>query len=203
MKNIKKTIAVVMALATLGCVSAMPTYAVTFKDNGTETEKTLEYYQKNSIREAFLVLTHGDSQGTYYFNSYYVETGKSAVDLSDLTPEELQSFEQGSPIKVSDDVDTTGVTVITRDDDNYWKPISIELPNYFTTLYWSDPLNMWLVLEGGVNKATLGESSTVGDSTTVGESEPTGVRGDINYDGKVTPVDLLLLKKYLLGIVKW
>ena len=47
------------------------------------------------------------------------------------------------------------------------------------------------------------KDTTLGDSTTVGESEPTGVRGDINYDGKVTTVDLLLLKKYLLGIVKW
>ena len=47
------------------------------------------------------------------------------------------------------------------------------------------------------------KDTTVGDSTTVGESEPTGVRGDINYDGKVTTTDLLLLKKYLLGIVKW
>ena len=50
---------------------------------------------------------------------------------------------------------------------------------------------------------SIGESTTVGDSTTVGESEPTGVRGDINYDGKVTTLDLLLLKRYLLGIIKW
>ena len=41
------------------------------------------------------------------------------------------------------------------------------------------------------------------DDLTIGNSEATGVRGDINYDGKVTTVDLLLLKKYLLGIVKW
>ena len=44
---------------------------------------------------------------------------------------------------------------------------------------------------------------TIGNSNTVGESEPTGVRGDINYDGKVTTLDLLLLKKYLLGITTW
>ena len=41
------------------------------------------------------------------------------------------------------------------------------------------------------------------DDLTIGNSNPTGVRGDINYDGKVTTADLLLLKKYLLGIVKW
>ena len=50
---------------------------------------------------------------------------------------------------------------------------------------------------------TVEVTTTIGESTTVGDSEPTGVRGDINYDGKVTTVDLLLLKKYLLGIVKW
>ena len=44
---------------------------------------------------------------------------------------------------------------------------------------------------------------TIGNSNTVGDSEPTGVRGDINYDGKVTTLDLLLLKKYLLGITTW
>ena len=41
------------------------------------------------------------------------------------------------------------------------------------------------------------------DDLTIGNSKATGVRGDINYDGKVTTLDLLLLKKYLLGIVKW
>ena len=41
------------------------------------------------------------------------------------------------------------------------------------------------------------------DDLTIGNSKATGVRGDINYDGKVTTADLLLLKKYLLGIVKW
>ena len=52
------------------------------------------------------------------------------------------------------------------------------------------------------NKSTVGESSgnpntefTVGDSTFP--------RGDINLDGKVNTVDLLMLKKYLLGLMEW
>ena len=36
---------------------------------------------------------------------------------------------------------------------------------------------------------------TVGDSTFP--------RGDINLDGKVNTVDLLMLKKYLLGLMEW
>ena len=195
MKKFKKILATVMALATLGCVSAMPTYATINKDNDTNSKETLEYYQKNSIREAFLILDYDGDKGTYYFNTYYVETGKSAVDLSNLSAEELQAFEQGTPIKVSDDVDTADVEVITINEDNNY--ISIETPGWFTHLHWYNGMKMWLIDEGGINKATLG------DSTTVGESEPTGVRGDINYDGKVTTLDLLLLKKYLLGIVKW
>ena len=49
---------------------------------------------------------------------------------------------------------------------------------------------------------TIGESEnkpiteiTVGDSTFP--------RGDINLDGKVNTVDLLMLKKYLLGLIEW
>ena len=52
------------------------------------------------------------------------------------------------------------------------------------------------------------------DDTTIGESEnkpiteitvgdSTFPRGDINLDGKVNTVDLLMLKKYLLGLMEW
>ena len=44
---------------------------------------------------------------------------------------------------------------------------------------------------------------TLGDSVTVGNSETTGIRGDVHRDGKVTTADLLLLKKYLLGITTY
>ena len=56
--------------------------------------------------------------------------------------------------------------------------------------------------EPNTNTPTVGESSgnpntefTVGDSTFP--------RGDINLDGKVNTVDLLMLKKYLLGLMEW
>ena len=45
--------------------------------------------------------------------------------------------------------------------------------------------------------------NTLGDSVTVGNSGDTGIRGDVNRDGKVTTADLLLLKKYLLGITTY
>ena len=50
--------------------------------------------------------------------------------------------------------------------------------------------------------------NTIGDSEnksiteiTVGDS--TFPRGDINLDGKVNTLDLLMLKKYLLGLMEW
>ena len=56
--------------------------------------------------------------------------------------------------------------------------------------------------EPNTNTPTVGESSgnpntefTIGDSTFP--------RGDINLDGKVNTVDLLMLKKYLLGLMEW
>ena len=52
------------------------------------------------------------------------------------------------------------------------------------------------------------DGTTIGDSEnkpiteiTVGDS--TFPRGDINLDGKVNTVDLLMLKKYLLGLIEW
>ena len=44
---------------------------------------------------------------------------------------------------------------------------------------------------------------TLGDSVTVGNSGNTGIRGDVNRDGKVNTADLLLLKKYMLGITTY
>jgi hypothetical protein len=61
----------------------------------------------------------------------------------------------------------------------------------------------------GTFDITLGNSSTtettIGDSTekVVLNETPTGIRGDVNYDGVVNAVDLLLLKKYLLQIITW
>jgi hypothetical protein len=49
--------------------------------------------------------------------------------------------------------------------------------------------------------------TTIGDSDNTQTVElnetPTGIRGDVNYDGEVNAVDLLLLKKYLLQIITW
>ncbi|MEE7583115.1 MAG: dockerin type I domain-containing protein, partial [Oscillospiraceae bacterium] len=58
------------------------------------------------------------------------------------------------------------------------------------------------------------ESIDIAPAQTVGESEnkpiteftvgdSTFPRGDINLDGKVNTVDLLMLKKYLLGLMEW
>ena len=75
----------------------------------------------------------------------------------------------------------------------------------YTHIYFDTEMQEWNIEESGVQKpntSTVGESSgnpntefTIGDSTFP--------RGDINLDGKVNTVDLLMLKKYLLGLMEW
>ena len=71
-----------------------------------------------------------------------------------------------------------------------------------------------LVLVGGSFGESCGEVDDINDSNVIGESEnkpiteitvgdSTFPRGDINLDGKVNTVDLLMLKKYLLGLMEW
>ncbi len=60
--------------------------------------------------------------------------------------------------------------------------------------------------EVGVDISVAEDDTTIGDSTPVTEftvGESTFPRGDINLDGKVNTVDLLMLKKYLLGLMEW
>ena len=45
--------------------------------------------------------------------------------------------------------------------------------------------------------------STIGDSGTIGDSMVTALQGDVNLDGDVNGLDLLYLKKYLLGLIEW
>lgn len=54
----------------------------------------------------------------------------------------------------------------------------------------------------GDSSSTIGDSSTVGDSDVL-PSEPTGIRGDVNYDGKVNVADIITLRRYLLHIIEW
>lgn len=61
------------------------------------------------------------------------------------------------------------------------------------------------VTSNKVDNVTIGESDNK-DKTTIGDSiqlQPTGIRGDVNYDGEVNLIDLLLLKKYILQIITW
>ena len=68
--------------------------------------------------------------------------------------------------------------------------------------------NGWVLLVSPALPIPEKDDTTIGESEnkpiteiTVGDS--TFPRGDINLDGKVTTVDLLMLKKYLLGLMEW
>lgn len=67
-----------------------------------------------------------------------------------------------------------------------------------TTYYMYDYTNLLKQFEA--NDVTIGDSDS---NITIGESTATTIRGDVNLDGKVNSLDLLVLKKYLLGLIEW
>jgi uncharacterized protein YqkB len=48
------------------------------------------------------------------------------------------------------------------------------------------------------------KDDTIGESTgSTLSGEPTGIRGDVNYDGRVNVADVMLLKRYILRLITW
>ena len=249
MKKFKKILATVMALSTLGCVSAMPTYAdYTYGD----------YYNMSDVQK---------DENRVDRSTFETVCENNGIDIKDTIDNELEKtttivFGNGDtlviPTNASDLIlssrienprkeaviytDDKGNTVDTSEYCFYVLGYAISYTHMYTdgkldytplgdsiTLPDGTVLNCEGLVEvqavydlngkymgfrvstSGAEEGTFSDiytvssdsNVTVGNSNTVGESEPTGVRGDINYDGKVTTLDLLLLKKYLLGIIKW
>ena len=90
-----------------------------------------------------------------------------------------------------------------KDGNEIWGGVYSELVGFDEN---GEPIIVENVPEGVELVPT--DNIVIGDSEnkpitefTVGDS--TFPRGDINLDGKVTTVDLLMLKKYLLGLMEW
>jgi hypothetical protein len=212
MKNAKRIVALIMAVATLGSLSGIASSAITIKDADASNtysnyEQILAYYEQNALTEAVLILEGSEEDdGTYY----WLGTGEPSIDLSVFSDEELTTIKKHFPVKIDDSVDVSAVETVrtvTREDSS----IPIDIGYCYTSMgYVFDELGAWTQDESAIQKATIGDSdedseATIGDSTTsVSLNEtPTNVRGDVNYDGVVNAVDLLLLKKYLLKLITW
>ena len=184
MKNFKKILSGVLVASAMASCLAIPTYADVVYDDVTATvdEYGCTTYQ---LPDDFTIQTVlEDKDKTLVLN------GKKFVVLKEYTIDHNEDA-----FFPEDRVDYTCEFVVEGNDKTYFAYQLRDIKN--------TPENK--ATNKTIEEVTfdLAKDPTVGDSTTVGESEPTGVRGDINYDGKVTTVDLLLLKKYLLGIVKW
>ena len=90
-----------------------------------------------------------------------------------------------------------------KDGNEIWGGVYSELVGFDEN---GEPIIVENVPEGVELVPT--DNIVIGDSEnkpiteiTVGDS--TFPRGDINLDGKVNTVDLLMLKKYLLGLIEW
>ena len=195
MKNLKKIIASTLVLISIiGCTSTMQISA-------------------NSEQSLFAVVTLGDEK-------YDVETNKIAFVVEDKTVSDdaqvyVYNFENrkiyldnNADLSTFDRVfnvseDNIPVIRTTVDDDipaiSYTRLLDITYDYEYHQWIYSAQVSSDVTSN---NKSTVGESSgnpntefTVGDSTFP--------RGDINLDGKVNTVDLLMLKKYLLGLMEW
>ena len=195
MKNLKKIIASTLVLISIiGCTSTMQISA-------------------NSEQSLFAVVTLGDEK-------YDVETNKIAFVVEDKTVSDdaqvyVYNFENRK-IYLDNNADlSTFDRVFNVSEDNIpviRTTVDYDIPAISYTrlldITYDYEYHQWIYSAQVSSDVTSNDKSTVGESSgnpntefTVGDS--TFPRGDINLDGKVNTVDLLMLKKYLLGLMEW
>ena len=195
MKNLKKIIASTLVLISIiGCTSTMQISA-------------------NSEQSLFAVVTLGDEK-------YDVETNKIAFVVEDKTVSDdaqvyVYNFENRK-IYLDNNADlSTFDRVFNVSEDNIpviRTTVDDDIPAISYTrlldITYDYEYHQWIYSAQVSSDVTSNDKSTVGESSgnpntefTVGDS--TFPRGDINLDGKVNTVDLLMLKKYLLGLMEW
>ena len=183
MKNFKKILVCMMAVATLGSVSLMPMNAnalITIDNSPEIYYEKLKWYEENAISGDAILLI--EDEDTSYPSKYYLHGG-GIIDAIDDTFD-ISKIEN----------------IVTIIPENF--EIIIDYDNIYYMASYSYTNHEWTRYPDIGIKKIIGESEnkpitefTVGDSTFP--------RGDINLDGKVNTVDLLMLKKYLLGLMEW
>lgn len=137
-------------------------------------------------------ITVGNFEGGYYANLDPI-----TIKISNIT----EFYDEEDPIQVGDiinmtsiGVDCTKFTKFTYSHDG----VETTLPSEETTIT-SDDIT---TSDSSTTTETSNSTSEIVDTTTdTGVTpDPTTVLGDINCDGNVKSNDLLLLKKYLLGL---
>ena len=221
MKNLKKFLACVMAVTTLGCVSSMPinANAIIYKEQLSENDRNpyalvdeLDVIENGPV---IIVIknSNGDEVRDRVIFDSILEEESEVVGTGTRPDGKTYEIRNTGPYvkKIDDTVDTSKATKeITAYTD--YDGIDIYFDFGADGLGWFryDIINgTYENLESSITKDMLEKTNTtIGESEnkpiteiTVGDS--TFPRGDINLDGKVNTVDLLMLKKYLLGLMEW
>jgi len=220
MKNLKKVLACVMATTTLGCISLVPMNAdaMIYKDNLSANDinpyvlvDDLDVMENGPV---IIVIKNSNDEVRDRVIFDYISEEESEVVGTGTRPDgkTYEIRNTGEYVKrIDDTVDTSKATkeIFVYTD---YDVIDIYFDFGADNLGWFkyDIINgTYENLESSITKDMLEKTNTtIGESEnkpitefTVGDS--TFPRGDINLDGKVNTVDLLMLKKYLLGLMEW
>ena len=220
MKNLKKFLACVMAVATLGCISLVPMNAdaMIYKDNLSANDMNpyvlvddLDVMENGPV---IIVIKNSNDEVRDRVIFDYISEEESEVVGTGTRPygKTYEIRNTGEYVKrIDDTIDTSKATkeIFVYTD---YDVIDIYFDFGADNLGWFkyDIINgTYENLESSITKDMLEKTNTtIGESEnkpitefTIGDS--TFPRGDINLDGKVNTVDLLMLKKYLLGLMEW
>ena len=194
MKNFKRILTGVLATLVVGsCVSLVPVSA------DVETDATLTRTSENSpcylLSDSFDIQSVVDDE-----NQTLVVDGKV--------------FKLVGVYEMTENVDLFGLQVEKIGKQYLFKSDDIDSGYaYSYEVYYDENRYDSAIPKNSLRRIMVGMSSNI-DTPTVGESsgnpnteftigDSTFPRGDINLDGKVNTVDLLMLKKYLLGLIEW
>ena len=235
MKNLKKTVASILAFTTLCGATFIPisASAVTtssgawgYVDNANDSGVSYDWLMNYGIEQSLIIVINKGVTTTYYFdgsseedwNPFFVKV-EDDTEVPDNINKTIKIDFDNNIIEGND-----GLKIKEYHQDAYKNELGEEFPArdgkviYFYVLtrnrqfyqegYFDTYNNFWMLLESPALPIPEKDNTTIGESEnkpiteiTVGDS--TFPRGDINLDGKVNTVDLLMLKKYLLGLMEW
>ena len=226
MKNLKKVLACIMATATLGCVSLVPINADAIRITADSVSKVVTagsavlFDCQDLIDNGPVLFTVINSKNEVLGRAIvdYVTEEESVVVGTGTRPngKTYEVRNTGQYIKKIDDtVDTSEITreVVMHHEyylvNVYFRGEDPNCGEYFEWYEYNPSTGDSYRPASNITKDMLEEKGLIiGESEnkpiteiTVGDS--TFPRGDINLDGKVNTVDLLMLKKYLLGLMEW
>ena len=238
MKNLKKTVASILAFTTL-CgatfipisASAVTTCSGSWGDVNNANGVSYDWLMNYGIEQSLITVINKGVTTTYYFdgsseedwNPFFVKV-EDDTEVPDNINKTIKIDFDNNIIEGND-----GLEIQEYHQDAFKNELGEEFPamdgkvvnfyvltrnRQFYQLGYLDTYNVenydngWVLLVSPALPIPEKDDTTIGESEnkpiteiTVGDS--TFPRGDINLDGKVTTVDLLMLKKYLLGLMEW